>query len=129
MVAADAPTAVTFCLSPGQAHDAPVGRRLIESLGHTCRPVHLLMDRAYEGNETRQLALDLGFIPVVPPSSKRLDPWEYDRAMYRRRNEVERLFRRRKGYRRIFSRFEKLDVMFLGFLSFVLVADGLRCLC
>ena len=46
--------------------------------------------------------------------------------MYRRRNEVERRFRRVKGYRRIFSRFEKLDVMFLGFISFVLVADGLR---
>ena len=34
-----------------------------------------------------------------------------------------------KGYRRIFLRFEKLDSMFLGFLSFVLVADGLRGLC
>ena len=89
----------------------------------------MLMDRAYEGNETRQLALDLGFIPVVPPTRTRHDPWEYDRAMYRRRNEVERLFRRLKGYRRIFSRFEKLDAMFLGFLCFVLVADGLRGLC
>ena len=78
---------------------------------------------------TRQLALDLGFVPVVPPTRTRLDPWEYDRAMYKRRNEVERLFRRLKGYRRIFSRFEKLDAMFLGFLSFVLVADGLRGLC
>jgi hypothetical protein len=82
--------------------------------------------RAYEGNETRQLALDLGFIPVVPPLSTRIEPWEYDRAMYKRRNEVERLFRRLKGYRRIFSRFEKLDLMFLGFISFALVADGLR---
>jgi hypothetical protein len=34
-----------------------------------------------------------------------------------------------KGFRRVFSRFEKLDAMFLGFLSFVLVADGLRSLC
>ncbi len=67
------------------------------------------MDRAYEGNETRQLALDLGFIPVVPPPN-RVDPWEYDREMYKRRNEVERLFRRLKGFRRIFSRFDKLDV-------------------
>jgi transposase len=84
------------------------------------------MDRAYEGNETRQLALDLGFIPVVPPLKTRLDPWVYDREMYKRRNEVERLFRRLKGYRRIFSRFEKLDAMFLGFLNFVLVAaDGI----
>ncbi|EOG8291703.1 MULTISPECIES: IS5 family transposase [Pseudomonadota] len=126
MVAADARTAVTFCLSPGQAHDAPEGRRLLSSLGPTSRPVHLLMDRAYEGNETRQLALDLGFIPVVPPMRTRIEPWEYDREMYKRRNEVERLFRRLKGYRRIFSRFEKLDLMFLGFISFVLVADGLR---
>jgi transposase len=129
MVAADARTAVTFCLSPGQAHDAPEGRRLLESLGTTSRPIHLLMDRAYEGNETRQLALDLGFIPVVPPLKTRIEPWQYDREMYKRRNEVERLFRRLKGFRRIFSRFEKLDVMFLGFLSFVLVADGLRGLC
>lgn len=129
MVAADARTAVTFCLSPGQAHDAPEGWRLLRALGPTDRPVHLIMDRAYEGNETRQLALELGFIPVVPPLKTRIDPWEYDREMYKRRNKVERLFRRLKGYRRIFSRFEKLDAMFLGFLSFVLVADGLRGLC
>ena len=44
-----------------------------------------------------------------------LKPWEYDREMYKRRNEVEGLFRRLKGCRRIFSRFEKLDAMFLGF--------------
>lgn len=87
------------------------------------------MDRAYEGNETRQLALDLGFIPVVPPLRSRIGPWEYDREMYKRRNEVERLFRRLKGFRRIFSRFEKLDVMYLAFLNFALVADRLRGLC
>ncbi len=126
MVAADARTAITFSLSPGQAHDAPEGRALLKRLGAPNRPLHLLMDRAYEGNETRQLALDLGFIPVVPPLSTRIEPWEYDREMYKRRNEVERLFRRLKGFRRIFSRFEKLDLMFLGFISFALVADGLR---
>ena len=98
----------------------------MRKLGGPNRSLHLLMDRAYEGNETRQLALDLGFIPVVPPLSTRIEPWEYDREIYKRRNEVERLFRRLKGYRRIFSRFEKLDVMFLGFISFALIADGLR---
>lgn len=84
------------------------------------------MDSAYEGDETRQLALDLGFVPVVPPRSNRIEPWEYNRELYKRRNEVERLFRRLKGYRRIFSRFEKLDVMFLGFICFALIADGIR---
>ena len=84
------------------------------------------MDRAYEGNETRQLALDLGMIPVVPPQRDRLNPWPYDRALYKKRNEIERLFRRLKGYRRIFSRFEKLDALFLGFLSFVLIVEALK---
>ena len=84
------------------------------------------MDRAYEGNETRQLALDLGFTPVVPPLKTRRDPWIYNREMYRRRNEIERLFRRLKGFRRIFSRFEKLDVIFLGFILFALICDALR---
>jgi hypothetical protein len=41
-------------------------------------------------------------------------------------NEVERLFRRLKGSRRIFSRFEKLDVMFVGFIRFALAVDMLR---
>lgn len=99
---------------------------MLKRLGKPDRPLHLLMDRAYEGNETRQLALDLGYTPVVPPLSTRIEPWEYDREMYKRRNEVERLFRRLKGYRRIFSRFEKLDVMFIAFICFALIADGLR---
>ena len=94
----------------GQQHDNP----------------SLIMDRAYEGDETRQLALALGYTPVVPPKASRLDPWEYDREMYKRRNEIERLFRRLKGFRRIFSRFEKLDVIFLGFVLFALIIDALR---
>jgi transposase len=84
------------------------------------------MARAYEGNEARQLVLGLGMIPVVPPMSNRLHPWDYDRAVYERRNEIERLFRRLKGCRRIFSRFEELDALFLGFLSFALIVEALR---
>jgi Transposase and inactivated derivatives len=126
MVAANARTAITFALSPGQASDAKKGRELLGGIGPLPAPVYLLMDRAYEDNETRQLALDFGFIPVVPPKSNRLEPWQYDKAMYRRRNEVERLFRRLKGFRRIFSRFDKLDVVFLAFLNFALIVEVLR---
>ena len=49
--------------------------------------------------------------------------------LYKRRNEVERLFRRLKGFRRVFARFEKLDVMFIGFIHFALIVEGLRFLC
>ena len=126
MVAADARTAIVFSLSPGHDHDAPHGRALLEELGPMAEGLPLLMDRAYEGNETRQLVLDLGMIPVVPPRSTRLNPWDYDRVIYKKRNEIERLFRRLKGFRRIFSRFEKLDVVFLAFLSFALIVEALR---
>jgi len=80
------------------------------------------MDRAYEGNETRRTAVDLGYVPVVPPMRTRVDPWDYDRQLYKRRNEVERVFRRLKGFRRVFTRFDKLDVMFTAFVVVALIA-------
>ena len=126
MVAADARTAITFALSPGQASDTVEGRKLLGGIGPLPAPLHLIMDRAYEDNATLQLALDFGFIPVVPPRPQRLQPWQYDKAMYRRRNEIERLFRRLKGFRRIFSRFDKLDLVFLAFLHFALIVEALR---
>ena len=126
MVAADCRTALTFALSPGSAHDAPEGRKLLSNYGKTQEKLFLLMDRAYEGDETRQLALDLGFEPVVPPKSNRKEPWEYDKEIYKKRNEVERLFRRLKGFRRVFSRFEKLDVIFIAFIHFALIVEALR---
>ncbi len=84
------------------------------------------MDRAYEGDEPRQWAEELGCIPVVPPNPNRLLPWEYDPFLYRRRNEVERLFRRLKGFRRVFSRYDRLDLMFAAFVLFALIFDALR---
>ena len=76
------------------------------------------MNKAYEGEDTRQLVLELGMVPIVPPKVNRVSPWEYDKQMYKKRNEVERLFRRLKGLRRIFSRFDKLDVVFRFLFSF-----------
>jgi transposase len=61
-----------------------------------------------------------------PAKNYRLDPWEYGKAMYRKRIEVERLFRRLKGFCRVFSRFDKLDVMFSGFIHFALIVEALR---
>ena len=68
-------------LSPGNAHDAPGGRELLKDLGPMPEGFTLLMDRAYEGNETRKLVLELGMVLVVPPKSNRVDPWRYDGAL------------------------------------------------
>ena len=84
------------------------------------------MDCAYQDNATRELAQRLGFVPVVPPSPQRTQPWPLDKALYRRRNEVERLFRRIKAWRRVFTRYDKTDVMFAAFITAVLIAEALR---
>jgi transposase len=86
----------------------------------------MVMDRAYEGDEIRELVASLGRVPVVPPKSNRLEPWEYDRELYKRRNEIERLFRLIQGFRRVFCRFDKLDIMYSGFIMLALVFITLR---
>lgn len=46
--------------------------------------VSVIMDKAYEGDITRQLVFDLGMIPVVPPKGNRLSIWHYDREKYKK---------------------------------------------
>ena len=117
---------MTFSLTPGQWADGPAGRELLRSLPRPEAQPALIMDRAYEGNATRQLAFDLGFTPVVPPKRTRRQPWSINEQLYRRRNEIERLFRRLKAFRRIFSRYDKLDVMFTAFIHFALITEALK---
>src|SRR5580658_2880991 len=126
LVAANARCALILKLSPGQAGDAPHGRDLLQAGGPVPAGLPLLMDSAYQGDETLGLARELGYAPVVPPNPQRREPWDYDRALYRGRNEIERLFRRLKGYRRVFSRFDKLDVLFTGFVVLALIVEALR---
>ena len=83
------------------------------------------MDRAYEGDNMRAMAKELGYASVVPPKKNRIDPWEYDKELYKRRNEVERFFRRIKRFRRIFTRYDKLDTVFAGFILFAMIVDTL----
>ena len=135
LAAASDEIAVISSLSAGQKHDAPEGRKLIAKLekpsetiprtSHTVQ-VNLAMDRAYEDDETRALAVNQGYNPVVPPKKSRLEPWDYDKELYVRRNEVERFFRRIKGFRRVFTRYEKLDVMYLAFLTLALIYIAIK---
>lgn len=126
MVAANDRTAVIFMLSPGNCHDDPEGRVLLKGVEKGHDGACILMDRAYESDATRALAVEMGYVPVVPPKSNRFEPWEYDKELYKRRNEIERLFRRLKGFRRVFTRYDKLDILFVGFILFALIVDALR---
>ena len=82
------------------------------------------MDRAYEDDKTRALASDHGFIPVVPPKKNRKEPWEYDKKLYKRRNEVERFFLRLKRFRKVCTRYDKLDVVFLSVIMLAMIFDA-----
>ena len=126
MMAASARTAVDFILSAGQLHDAPQGRLLMETVGKQKKTIPLLMDRAYEDDYTRYIAQMLKFDPVVPPKSNRKKTWDYDKELYKLRNEIERFFRLIQGFRRVFCRFEKLDIMYIGFIQFALVYLSIR---
>ena len=121
MVSASGRPAMIFRLSANQANDAPEGRALPESRADPVTDAPPAMNRACEGDETRRLIRDLRMTLVVPPKANRKAEWEYDRETCKFRNEIERLFRRFKGCRRLFTRFEKLDATYPGFVSLAAV--------
>jgi transposase len=84
-------------------------------------------DRAYGDNQTREPAVKLELIPVIPPGSTRKQPWKYGRYLYRKRNGVEGLFRRIKRFRRVFTRYDKLDIIYTGFFLLAFIYDALFC--
>jgi transposase len=83
-------------------------------------------DSAYQDNATRELTHSLGLTPVVPPNPQRSCSWEYDQKPYLRCNQIERLFRRIKDWRRVFTRYDKLEIMFATFITVALIAEALQ---
>ena len=75
----------------------------------------------------REKALEKGYSPVVPPKSNRKEPWKYDKERYKQRNAIERYFLRLKRFRKIFTRYDKLDVLFSGFIYFAMIVDAILC--
>jgi transposase len=114
-------------LSGGEAHDAPLGRLLLETVGKQETTFPLLMDRAYSDFKTRFTAWDLHYQAVVPPKTNMVDKWEYDKTLYKKRNEIERFFRRLKSFRAVFTRYDKLDSIFSASVLFASIIILLRC--
>ena len=124
MVTASDRSAVAFRLSAGNRHDSLEGEILLEEMKRPPEAVYLIMDRAYEGDRTRAKGIELGYMPVVPPKANRKVAWVYDKELYKKRNEIERFFLRLKRFRRVFTRYDKLDLVFSGFIYFAMVVDA-----
>lgn len=77
-------------------------------------PKKLLAARAYDARKFREWLIARGAEPVIPPNPTRKHPSAYDRAAYRLRNKVERMFCRLKDFRRISTRYDKRADIFLS---------------
>ena len=74
----------------------------------------LVVKGAYECDYTVGESVEQGYEPVVPPMSRRRGSWIREVRRYSRLNEIDRLFGRLKRFRRIDTRYEILDVIFLS---------------
>lgn len=104
-----------FILTGGQRHDITEAYKLLEGFEFE----RLLADRGYSAEHFINYLLERGIEAVIPPHQRAIILREYDKWVYRERHLVECFINKIKLFRRIFSRFEKLDHSFLGFLHFV----------
>lgn len=98
-------------LSPGNTNDITMAHALISAAGPIER---LLADRGYDANHLRHRLAQLRIEAVIPATTSRKRPIDYDTIAYRDRNRVERLWARLKDFRRVATRYDKLASNFLS---------------
>jgi transposase len=99
-------------LTPGQASDIKSAAALLE--GMTASGV--IADKGYDSNAFRQLAADSGMEAIIPSTRTRKVLIPHDAEVYKIRNRIERCFNKLKHYRRVATRFDRLDAHYMGFL-------------
>ena len=103
-----------FTLTGGHRHDITQAYHLLEGFEFD----RLIADRGYSAEHFIGYLLERGIEAVIPPHQRAKVLHEYDEWLYRERHLIECFINKIKHFRRIFSRFEKLDSSFLGFLYF-----------
>lgn len=103
-----------FLLSPGNDHDSVHAVELMEMTDIT--GVNMLGDKAYGTKEILAYIKEHGATVVIPPKSNSKEPWEVDYYLYKERHLVECFFQKIKWFRRVATRYDKLDKSFLAFV-------------
>ena len=103
-----------FILTPGQASEIKQGPKLIEGI----IGANVLGDKAFDCNEFLNQIISQECTPIIPPRSNRIVYREVDYYLYKERHLVECFFSKVKQFRRIFSRFDKMAIAYMGFLAF-----------
>ena len=81
------------------------------------RPVRVVGDKGYSYPHLRRYLRRRGIGAVIPTRSNQPCQRHFDRAAYRTRNRVERLFNRLKQFRRVATRYEKRATNYLAMLT------------
>ena len=111
---------VTFLLSAGNDHDSIHAIELLDTI--EINGSNVLADRAYGAQAVRDYISVHGASCVIPPQSNSAEPWQVDWHLYKERHLVECFFQKIKWFRRIATRYDKLDVSFLAFLHLAAIA-------
>lgn len=114
---------LNFILTAGQRHDKTQGVPLLKGR----QGAYVIADKAYDYDDVLDFIVsDMAAIPVIPPRRNRIDQRDYDQYLYTVRYLVECFINKIKWRRRLFSRFDKLDSRYLGFLLFASTLVWLR---
>jgi transposase len=91
-------------ITPGNVHDMRVAKACIAAMPPS---VELVGDKGYCSNDLRKWLEERGTTPVIPSKRNHKVQIEYDLAIYKQRNIVERMFCRIKDWRRVATRFDR----------------------
>jgi transposase len=99
-------------LGAGQAHDVTQAEPLLEGV----RAEKVVADKAYDSRALINTIHQRGGKAAIPPRSNNHQPREFDPHVYQARNLVERFFNRIKHFRRVSTRYDKLDCRYHAFV-------------
>ena len=111
---------VEFLLSAGNDNDCVHAIELLENV-ELCGS-NVLADRAYGARSIREYISEHGANYVIPPQSNVSNPWPVDWYLYKERHLIECFFQKIKWFRRIATRYDKLDASFLAFVYLAAIA-------
>ena len=103
---------VRIILTVGQQADITQAEALIADFAATS----VLADKGYDADAFVATIESQGAHAVIPPRSNRTEQRSVDWHLYKNRNLVERFFNRLKQFRRVATRYDKLDTSFLSFI-------------
>lgn len=103
---------IRFFVTAGQRSDYIKALDLIEDKAMDA----LIADKGYDANYMVDAVKSIDAEAVIPPRSQRKTPREYDQELYKERNLIERMFNKLKHFRRVATRYDKLDIAYLGFV-------------